>query len=104
MGEIEESKTNPVYVGISRTICRRLKQHGWGKRHNQCSFAYRQTRDENPNIDRKTIKKISLELAKNHIRNYRVWIVPIENYYDMYFLEVALAGILRTKWNIFRKH
>ena len=26
------------------------------------------------------------------------------NDYDLYFLEVAIAGILKTKWNSFRTH
>ncbi|KUJ63866.1 hypothetical protein AR687_01375 [Flavobacteriaceae bacterium CRH] len=38
-GEEIGSRIIPVYVGISRTIYRRLRQHAWGKKHNECTLA-----------------------------------------------------------------
>lgn len=35
-GELNENgKVEPIYVGISRTVFRRLYQHTWGKKHNE---------------------------------------------------------------------
>lgn len=42
--------------------------------------------------------------AKLLIRNFKVVLVNIENDYELYFLEVALAGIFKTKWNSFKTH
>ena len=39
MGQTSKNKVIPVYVGISRTIFRRIRQHGWGKNHNECTLA-----------------------------------------------------------------
>ena len=39
--EIDESGNHiPIYVGISRSVFRRLRQHAFGKNHNQASFCY----------------------------------------------------------------
>jgi hypothetical protein len=38
------------------------------------------------------------------IRKYKVAILPIENDYDMYFIEVYLAGVWKTEWNSFKTH
>lgn len=43
-GEEINGKVTPVYIGISCSIFRRLKQHAWGKKHNECSLAYLKTR------------------------------------------------------------
>jgi hypothetical protein len=107
-GEEIEGKITPVYVGISRTIFRRLKQHAWGKKHNECSLAYLKTREkwisEGNNIDRATISNEDMLPAKSIIQNYKVvlWSVPED--YNLYFLEVVLAGKFKTKWNSFRTH
>ena len=38
------------------------------------------------------------------IQNYKVVLVEVQNDYDLYFLEVSLAGIFNTKWNSFKTH
>lgn len=107
-GEEIEDKVIPVYVGISRSIFRRLKQHAWGKKHNECSLAYLKTRhrfeSEGKEFRRIASKEEDMLPAKSVIRNYKVVLVNIENDYDLYFLEVALAGIFKTKWNSFKTH
>ncbi len=107
-GEEVNGKIIPVYIGISRTIFRRLKQHAWGKKHNECSLAYLKTREkgisENIKIGRSTVTNEDMLPAKEIIQNYKVVLVPEKNDYDLYFLEVALAGIFSTKWNSFRTH
>ncbi len=107
-GEEVDGKVTPVYIGISRTIFRRLKQHAWGKKHNECTLAYLKTRErgiiENIEIGRSTVTNEDMLPAKEIIQNYKVVLVPEKNDYDLYFLEVALAGIFSTKWNSFKTH
>lgn len=107
-GEEKDGRVVPVYVGISRAVFRRLRQHAWGKNHNECSLAYLKTRDnwkkEGNLINRATITNKDMDTAKTVIQNYKVvlWSVPED--YDLYFLEVVLAGKFKTKWNSFRTH
>lgn len=106
-GKVDNNKVTPVYVGISRTIYRRLRQHGFGKLHNQCSLAYLMAKHDNSDIERATIhKKFDKELTskKEKVKSFKVALFPVEKDYELYFLEVALAGILKTKWNSFRTH
>jgi hypothetical protein len=107
-GDEVKGKIIPVYIGISRTIFRRLKQHAWGKKHNECSLAYLKTREkwlsDGKDIGRSTILNNDMLPAKSIIENYKVVLYHIPNDYDLYFLEVVLAGLLRTKWNSFRTH
>lgn len=94
----------PVYVGISRSVFRRLKQHAWGTKHNECSLAYLKTNHGNNKITRKNVINEDLLPSKAIIQNYKVVLVEVQNDYDLYFLEVALAGIFSTKWNSFKTH
>lgn len=107
-GEEINEKVTPVYIGISRSVFRRLKQHAWGTKHNECSLAYLKTRhqwqSEKKEISRATIKNQDMLQSKAIIQNYKVVLVEVQNDYDLYFLEVALAGIFRTKWNSFKTH
>jgi predicted GIY-YIG superfamily endonuclease len=106
--EEQNGKIIPVYVGISRSIFRRLKQHAWGKLHNECTLAYLKTRHQweinGKKTERATITSEDMLPAKNLIQNYKVVLIPITNDYDLYFLEVVLAGKFKTKWNSFRTH
>ncbi|QWX85034.1 hypothetical protein H0I23_05200 [Cellulophaga sp. HaHaR_3_176] len=106
-GREENGKVIPVYVGISRTVYRRLRQHGFGKLHNQCSLAYLMSKHENDKIDRSNIHKNFNEILickKENVKSFKVALYAIEKDYELYFTEVALAGILKTKWNSFRTH
>lgn len=103
-GEEQDGKVIPVYIGISGTVFRRLRQHGWGKNHNQCSLAYLKTSLSNEEITRKNVINEDMLPAKAIIQNYKVVLIPIPDDYDLYFLEVALAGKFKTKWNSFRTH
>jgi hypothetical protein len=38
------------------------------------------------------------------LRNYKVALYPVLNDYELYFYEVALSGVFKTKWNSFRTH
>lgn len=107
-GEEIDDKIIPVYVGISRSVFRRLKQHAWGKKHNECTLAYLKTKYQFESEGKQFYRIISTEEdmlpAKLLIRNFKVVLVNIENDYELYFLEVALAGIFKTKWNSFKTH
>lgn len=107
-GEEKDGRVIPVYVGISRTVFRRLRQHAWGKNHNECTLAYLKTKAkwklEDKEATRATITNDDMDTARTVIINYKVvlWSVPED--YDLYFLEVVLAGKFKTKWNSFRTH
>lgn len=107
-GEEKEGIVIPVYIGISRTVFRRLRQHAWGKKHNECTLAYLKTREkwlsEGKKIGRATISNEDMLPAKSIIQNYKVVLWPVPHDYDLYFLEVVLAGKFKTKWNSFRTH
>ncbi|KFF05655.1 GIY-YIG nuclease family protein [Flavobacterium reichenbachii] len=107
-GKEEDNFIIPVYVGISRTVFRRLRQHAWGKNHNQCSLAYLKTgekwKTENRDIDRATITNDEMNPARDIIKKYKVVLWPVDNDYELYFLEVTLAGIFKTYWNSFKTH
>lgn len=107
-GDEINGKVTPVYIGISRSVFRRLKQHAWGKKHNECSLAYLKTKHqlelEGRQIDRATITDEDMLPAKEVIQNYKLVLVEVQNDYDLYFLEVTLAGKFKTKWNSFRTH
>jgi hypothetical protein len=107
-GEEIDGRVIPVYVGISRSVYRRLRQHAWGKKHNECTLAYLKTRHQwkivGKKTDRATITDEDMLPAKEIIQNYKVVLIPVKNDYDLYFLEVALAGIFSTKWNSFKTH
>lgn len=62
---------------------------------------------DNKDIKRATIhKKFEKELTskKEMVRSFKVALFTVKKDYEIYFLEVALAGILKTKWNSFRTH
>jgi len=75
-GKEENGCVIPVYIGISRTVFRRLRHHGWGKNHNQCTLAYIKTKEswkiENKEANRSIITSNDMDAAKELIRNYKV--------------------------------
>jgi len=105
-GEEKNNGVEPVYIGISRrTVYRRLRQHGWGTKHNECSLAYLMARFDDKELMRATVDNdLHLVPKKAIIQSYKVALFSVENDYDLYFLEVALAGKFKTFWNSFRTH
>ncbi|MFV5702589.1 hypothetical protein ACM55F_12030 [Flavobacterium sp. XS2P12] len=107
-GEEKDGRIVPVYIGISRTVFRRLRQHAWGKNHNQCTLAYLKTKAkrklEGKETTRTTVTNEDMTPAKTVIQNYKVVLYSVPEDYDLYFLEVVLAGKFKTKWNSFRTH
>lgn len=96
---------SPVYVGISRTVFRRLRQHGWGKKHNEASLAYLIGKAKAKHKGwRDKLKKKYFNNAKRYIQSLSVVLYPIKKDYDLYFIEVFAAGYWKTKWNTFKTH
>jgi hypothetical protein len=102
---IENNK--PVYVGISRFVKKRLRQHGWGKRHNEATLAFLITEHEMEYITKKSkLDYKHVEMTQARLQNRKVITVPIEedDPFLLYFMEVYISGCLKTKWNTFRTH
>lgn len=100
-----KKKINPVYVGISRSISRRLKQHGWGKSHNHATWAYSMAANEiSHTSNRKDLSIEHIQRIQAIIRNCKVAVIQESNDYDLSFMEVYIAGKLKTKWNSFKTH
>ena len=95
----------PIYIGISRTIFRRLYQHTWGKKHNEAPLAYLMAKDRISHTeDRRILPITELEIEQEKIKKLKLIVIPEQNDYDLYFMEVYLAGRLKTKWNSFKTH
>ena len=103
LGHYIDGKMTPVYIGISRTVYRRIRQHGWGKNHNECTLAYLKLKEKQGH-SRANSTNEDLEPYKKKIREFKVVLIQEQNDYNLYFLEVALAGIFKTRWNSFRTH
>lgn len=96
---------NPIYVGISRTVFRRLYQHAWGKLHNETSFSYLKAKHFSKHKGKRNeLPESLLREQQEKIKNYRVVVIPEMNDYDLYFMEVYIAGRLKTYWNSFKTH
>lgn len=101
----------PYYVGISRHILRRLRQHGRGKSHFDASLAYRIARAKlevsGTRSQRMKHKGFRAEFdkAQGVLNSARVVIVPIDDDVTLYLFEVYAALKLRTApLNSFRTH
>lgn len=94
------------YVGITRDLKTRLKQHGWGESHNDASLAYLMHEHYGgESVTRKTTKTTDLERQQlATIRGFQVALMEITDDFSLYFFEVYLAGKWRTRWNKFRTH
>lgn len=105
-GELnEEGNVIPIYVGISRTVFRRLYQHTWGKKHNETSFSYLKAKYFSGYKGKRDLLPIGLlKEQQEKITDYRLIVIPEKEDYDLYFMEVYIAGKLKTKWNSFKTH
>jgi hypothetical protein len=102
---------NPFYVGISRGVIARLRQHGTGVTHFDASLAYRMAYDRVPH---KTTRAAAMkdpafrrafEEAKRRLIGSSVALIEIANPLELYLFEAYCAMKLDTcKWNTFRTH
>lgn len=106
----------PIYVGISRNVFGRLRQHVRGKTHFDASLAFRiarQRHDPDGLLGKLTRKQamaipefsVAFAEAQHYLRSLRVATIPIPNPLELYVFEVYCAIELDThQWNSFRTH
>lgn len=102
----------PVYVGISRSLIRRVRIHVRGKTHYQATLAYRMTADDEIGSILSRNEKMSqrkfmekFERNKSRISSWSVAWIEIKNPVELYLFEVYCSMQLKTfKWNTFKTH
>jgi hypothetical protein len=104
-------KAQAIYVGISRGVFARLRQHVMGRTHFDASLAYRMAKSRSAH---KLTRSKAMEGAefqkhfnasKTHIRSLNVAYVPIDNPLVLYIFEAYAAMELDTAlWNTFATH
>ena len=106
---LEDSK--PIYVGISRGVLARLRQHFTGKTHFYASLAYAiaqrriSTKGKRSEVMNVPAFKKAFASAQLYLRTMHVSFVEIENPLELYVFEAFAAIELRTyEWNTFRTH
>ncbi len=101
----------PLYVGISRGVIGRLRQHGTGTTHFDATLAYRMARKRAP---RKMTAAAAMKdhkfrqafhEAKRLLTGSSVAFVEIQDELELYLFEAYCAMKLDTcEWNTFRTH
>ena len=103
----------PEYVGISKTVIRRFKQHLISDKENQSSFVFLIARARfeietgSPhNGDRKTFpfEKYCRTIQDEFLDHWSFVVIPIVGGYAMSFTEIYVAAELGCKWNSFQTH
>lgn len=99
------------YVGISRCVLARLRQHVRGTTHYDATLAYRMAAKSSPHkltrADAMTTIsfKASFDAAKALIRSWTVAYVRVENPLVLYVFEAYCAMYYDTaEWNTFETH
>ena len=104
--------STPIYVGISRGVINRLRQHMIGTNHFSASLAYAMTKKGHgvPVGTRNMAMKdvdfgASFAQTQLYLRGLSIGFVDIENSLELYVFEAYAAMELRTaEWNTFRTH
>ncbi len=102
---------NPVYVGISRGVLKRLVQHLNFDSHYSASLVYRMATEDYPHemkrdqaMKDEQFREVFFS-AQERLRNMNVAYVEINNDLELYVFEVFTAMQLDTDtWNTFRTH
>jgi predicted GIY-YIG superfamily endonuclease len=106
---IEKKKV--IYVGISRGVLRRVKQHLSANTHNSASLTYRMAtrelshkmRRDEAMLDNEFLNQFKLTQTK--LGKMDVAYIEIHNDLELYLFEVfAAMHFDTTKWNTFRTH
>jgi len=106
---------SPIYVGISRGVIGRLRQHVFGKTHFDASLAFRIAMKRHPDQTIANLTRAeamddplfgtSFEEAQTYLRSLQVAAVAIENPLELYVFEPYCAIELDThQWNSFETH
>jgi len=103
--------TTPLYVGISRAVLSRLRQHVRGTTHFDASLAYLMAAKSHPHqLTRSHAMELEefmkhFQLSQQYLRTLRVAFIEIENPLELYVFEAYAAMALETKvWNTFATH
>jgi len=106
---LENSK--PIYVGISRSVLSRIRQHVTGKSHFDASLVYAVAQRRRPTTGKRSevmngaIFRAEFEKAQKYLRGLSVSFIEIENPLELYVFEAYAAMELDTgEWNTFRTH
>jgi hypothetical protein len=102
----------PIYVGISRNVIVRLRQHLLGKDHYAASLAYAMAKKRSgatsgtrKNRMSDTDFSAAFQESQMYLRSLSVGIIEIENPLELYVFEAYTAMALGTaEWNTFRTH
>lgn len=98
---------NAFYVGISRSVIARLRQHGTGRTHSDASLACRMACEKIPHemTRDKAMKDEAFKEAKQLLLGSGVAFVEISNPLELYLFEAYCAMELDTReWNTFQTH
>ncbi|MES2398375.1 MAG: GIY-YIG nuclease family protein [Pseudomonadota bacterium] len=105
------AKTKPIYVGISRSVLSRLRQHFTGKTHFDASLVYAMaqrglpTKGKRADAMQVTAFQQEFSKAQSFLRSLHVAFIEIENPLELYVFEAYAAVKLCThEWNTFRTH
>jgi predicted GIY-YIG superfamily endonuclease len=102
---------DPIYVGISKNVIRRLRQHVRGTTHFDASLAYKiaATRKPHTMTRKEAMSKhrfhLEFEKARSELSDLHVAFIPIANLLELHLFEAYCAMELDTsKWNTFETH
>jgi hypothetical protein len=103
--------SRPIYVGISQTVFRRLRQHVRGTTHFDASLAYRIAAARCPHDMTRAAAmadddfQMRFDQARTYLRGLNVAFIEIANPIVLYLFEVYCAMELDTcEWNTFQTH
>jgi hypothetical protein len=105
----------PIYVGISRGVIGRLRQHVFGKTHFDANLAFRIAIEKHPNSEISRLTRanammnesfgVSFAEAQAYLRSLNVASIAIPNPLVLYVFEAYCAIELDThRWNSFETH
>jgi len=103
---------NPFYVGISRNVVKRLRQHIEGGNHFSASLCYRMAIDHFLEVEGRKFEGKRKDLhfatwcrpAQSHLLNCNVAMLKIDNPIEMTLFEIYVAMELGTYYNEFKTH
>lgn len=101
----------PIYVGISRGVLGRVRQHVFGRSHFDASLAYRMAQHGLPTKGRRSANMMNADFrrvfneAQQYLRSLSVAVLQIDNPLELYLFEAYAAMEVKTsRWNSFRTH
>ncbi len=106
---LEDAK--PIYVGISRSVLLRIRQHVTGKSHFDASLVYAIAQRRLPTVGQRSSVmenvqfREEFERTQQYLRRLKVAFIEIVNPLELYVFEAYAAMKLETsEWNTFRTH